>query len=318
MTDLSHAVVMITGAGGGFGRQMARQFQEAGGRLILTDVDEDRLTALQADIGAESENILASIPADLSDENGCEALYSEVVNIGTIPDVIVNNAGVGLGGRFDHVPQERWERLMQINLLAPMRLCHRFLPHLIERQSGHIVNISSIAGWIGSKGLTSYCSAKYGLRGFSEALAGDVEEFGVQVSTVYPFFSRTPILDSDQFGYEKRREVPLDMATDPADVVAAIIRGIRNNRQHIFPDRTARQIHYITRLIPWVVPFLNRRMQEKISSPVCFTTTQAVPGTIPGTVTLSPPGDKVTVPGIPGTRNIRARSPIDADCRRTS
>lgn len=265
MTVLDQAVVLVTGAAGGFGRQMARQFLDAGSRLILSDIEENRLIALQAEIDADAGDILAAIPADLSDEYGCKALYSEVQKAGASPDVIVNNAGVGVFGRFDHVPQDRWEQLMQINLLAPMRICYLFLPQLIERRSGHIVNISSIAGWIGAKGLTSYCSAKHGLRGFGEALAGDLEEFGVRVSTVYPFFSRTPILDSDQFGYEKRREVPMDMVTDPADIVAAIIKGIRHNRKHIFPDRTAKQIHYIARFLPWLVPILNRRIDDRIN-----------------------------------------------------
>jgi short-subunit dehydrogenase len=265
MTDLNKAVVLITGAAGGFGRQMTRQFHAAGARLIISDIDERCLLSLQADADLASADILAAIAADLSTEDGSQLLYEEVLKTEAVPDVIVNNAGVGLGGRLDHVPRDRWEQLMQINLLAPMRLCHLFLPHLIDRQSGHIVNISSIAGWIGTKGLTSYCAAKHGLRGFSEALAGDVEEFDVQVTTVYPFFSRTPILDSDQFGYESRREVPDDMVTDPADVVAAIIKGVRANRKNVFPDRTAKQIHYITRIFPWIIPILTRRMDEKIN-----------------------------------------------------
>jgi short-subunit dehydrogenase len=265
MTELSKAVVLITGADGGFGRQMTRQFLEAGSRLILSDLNENHLARLQADVESDAGDVVAAIPADLSRDDDCQRLYDEVLKTKTIPDIIVNNAGVGVGGRLDHVPRDRWEELMQINLLAPMRLCYLFLPHLIERRSGHIVNISSIAGWLGTKGMTSYCAAKYGLRGFSEALAGDLEEFDVRVSAVYPFFSRTPILDSDQFGYESRREVPVDMATDPADVVAAIIKGVRANRLHIFPDRTAKQIHYITRLIPWVVPILVKRLDEKIN-----------------------------------------------------
>ena len=265
MTELNQALVLITGADGGFGRQMMRQFLAAGSRLILSDIDEQRLRALQADFGAAPERVLGSIVADLSDADGCRLLYDEVLKIDAVPDVMVNNAGVGIGGRFDHVPRDRWEQLMQINLLAPMRLCQHFLPHLIERRSGHIVNISSIAGWVGTKGLTSYCAAKYGLRGFSEALAGDLEEFDIRVSTVYPFFSRTPILESDQFGYESRREVPDDIVTDPADVVAAIIKGVRANRNHIFPDRTAKQIHYLTRFFPWIVPALSKRLDEKIN-----------------------------------------------------
>lgn len=265
MTNLDQAIVLITGAGGGFGRQMTSQLSEAGSRLILSDIDEHRLCDLRAETSAGSNAVIASIPADLSDETGCRLLYEEVLKTGTMPDLIVNNAGVAVAGRFDHVPRDRWEQLVQIDLLAPMRLCQFFLPHLIERGSGHIVNISSIAGWLGTKGMTSYCAAKFGLRGFSEALAGDLEEFDIHVSTVYPFFSRTPILDSEQFGYEKRREVPDEMVTDPADIVAAIIKGIRTNKAHIFPDRTAKQIHYVTRFFPWIVPILNRRLEEKIA-----------------------------------------------------
>jgi len=264
MTELSKAVVLITGADGGFGRQMMRQFLEAGSRLILSDLNENRLARLQADVESGSGEILAAIPADLSQVDDCQHLYDEVLKTKMIPDVIINNAGVGVGGRLDHVPRDRWEQLMQINLLAPMRLCYLFLPHLIERKSGHIVNISSIAGWLATKGMTSYCAAKFGLRGFSEALAGDLEEFDVRVSAVYPFFSRTPILNSDQFGYESRREVPLDMATDPADVVAKILSGVRANRRDIFPDKMSRRIHYLKRFAPWIIPIINRRMQAKI------------------------------------------------------
>jgi len=264
MTDLNKAVVLITGAAGGFGRQMARQFHAAGSRLIISDVEERLLIGLQSDADLASADIVAAIEADLSRADDCQRLYDEVLKTDTVPDVIINNAGVGVSGRFDHVPKDRWEQLMEINLIAPMRLCQLFLPHLIERRSGHIVNISSIAGWIGTKGLTSYCAAKFGLRGFGDALAGDLEEFDVKVTTVYTFFSRTPILDSEQFGYEKRREVPMDMVTDPADVVAAIIKGVRKNRKQVFPDRMAKQIHYISRFLPWIVPILNRRIDEKI------------------------------------------------------
>ena len=144
-----------------------------------------------------------------------------------------------------------------------MRICYLFLPQLIERGSGHIVNISSLAGWIGTSGISSYCATKFGLRGFSDSLAADYEECGIEVSTVYPFFSRTPILDSEQFGYETRREVPDDMVTDPADVVAAIVKGVRMNRRDIFPDKMSRRIHYLKRSMPWVIPLIDRRMQER-------------------------------------------------------
>ena len=239
MTDLSDAVVLITGATGGFGRHMTQQCLAAGSRLLLTDIDKTSLESLAAD----NERILGSVTADLVDDTGCRKLFDGVEALGHRPDILINNAGIGVGGRFDHVPHDRWEQVVQVNLLAPMRLCYLFLPQMIERGSGHIVNISSLAGWIGTSGIASYCATKFGLRGFSDSLASDYGECGIRVSTVYPFFSRTPILDSDQFGFETRREVPDDMVTDPADVVAEILKGIKKNRRDIFPDKMSRRIH---------------------------------------------------------------------------
>ena len=263
MTDLNNALVLITGASGGFGRQMTAQFLAAGSDVLLCDRDEGPLLALQADFSGQAEHIKGVIAADLSNDNGCVQLFNDVRAKGLRPDVLVNNAGIAVSGRIDHVPQERWEALMQINLLAPIRLCNLFLPEMIARRSGHIVNISSLAGWIGSPGISTYCASKFGLRGFSESLAIDLEEFNIKVSAVYPFFSRTPILDSEQFGYEQRRTVPEDIITEPADVVAAIIRGIRRDRLHVFPDKMARRIYYLRRFCPWLIPRLSKRMQEK-------------------------------------------------------
>jgi short-subunit dehydrogenase len=263
MTDLNDAVVLITGAAGGFGRQMTRQFLEAGSRLLLTDIDAAALESLREEFRAHGDRILGGVAADLVDDAGCRKLFDDIEALGTIPDVLMNNAGIGVGGRFDHVPSDRWERVVQLNLLAPMRICYLFLPQMIERGGGHIVNISSLAGWIGTSGISSYCATKFGLRGFSDSLAADYADNGIKVSTVYPFFSRTPILDSEQFGYETRREVPDDMVTDPADVVAEIVKGVKKNRRDIFPDKMSRRIHYLKRFMPWIIPLIDRRMQER-------------------------------------------------------
>lgn len=259
MTDLSEKIVLITGAGGGFGLQMTQQFRDAGCKLVLTDITDRLLRPAVDDAG---DALLAAVAADLATEEGCGLIVGACTGKGLQPDVLVNNAGVGFGGRLDHVPREKWEMLMQLNLLAPMRLCNLFLPAMIESGSGHIVNISSLAGWIGSPGLSSYCASKFGLRGFGESLAVDLEDTGVQVSTVFPCFSRTPILDSPQFGYEEKRAIPENLISEPADVVRQIIKGIGKNQLHIFPDKHARRIHYLKRYMPWVISLLNRRMQK--------------------------------------------------------
>jgi len=260
MTEPANKTVLITGAGGGFGLHMVRQFRAAGAQLILADVSD---RALRQAIDDAGDDLVASVVADLATKEGCGAVAETCTSHNVVPDMLVNNAGVGVAGRLDHIPRDRWESLMQLNLLAPMRLCEQFLPGMIDRGSGHIVNMSSLAGWFGAQGMSFYCASKFGLRGFGESLAADLNGTGVHVTNVYPCFSQTPILESPQYGYEQRRTVPAYLISDPAHVVARIIEGVRRDRLHVFPDKYARLIHYVTRFAPWLVPLLDRRMQAQ-------------------------------------------------------
>ncbi len=236
---------------------MVRQFRDAGAKLLLTDVSDEALHGPAEECG---DALIESFAADLATEAGCDSVARICASRNTVPDILINNAGLAVAGRLDHIPRERWETLMQLNMLAPMRLCHRFLPGMIERNSGHIVNISSIAGWVGSAGMSHYCASKFGLRGFGVSLATDLEGTGVQVTNVYPCFSETPILDSPQYGYEERRKIPAYLVSKPQNVVAQLIKGVRRNRLHVFPDNYARILHYVTRFTPWLVPLIDRRM----------------------------------------------------------
>ncbi len=260
MTNPASKTVLITGAGGGFGRHMVRQFREAGAKLILTDISDKALSDPVSDAG---ESLVASVTADLATVDGCAAVQAAAASRDLVPDILVNNAGLGVAGKMHDVPPDRWETLMQVNLIAPMRFCHVFLPGMIERGSGHIVNISSVAGWLGSEGLSSYCASKFGLRGFGESLSAELVDTGVTVTNVYPCFSRTAIIDSPQYGYEERRVVPEYLISDPSKVVARMIKGIRRDKLHVFPDRYARPIHYATRFAPWLMRMLDRLLQKQ-------------------------------------------------------
>ena len=263
MTDLHDKTVLVTGAGGGFGRHMVQQFRAAGAKLLLTDISDGALAHAIDDAGSD---LVGCVATDLATEVGSRAVAEMCASLGA-PDVLVNNAGIAVAGRSDCVPQERWETLMQLNLLAPMRLCSQFIPAMVERGSGHIVNISSVAGWIGAQGLSSYCASKFGLRGYGDSLAYELDGTGVRVTTVFPCFSRTPILDSPQYGYEDRREVPEYLISEPNDVVRNIIKGVRRNHRYVFPDRYARLIQYLTRFAPWAVPYIDRRLDAQSIAP---------------------------------------------------
>lgn len=264
MTDLNNAVVLITGAGGGFGREMIRQFADAGSKLILHDLRKSFLDEACADVGVDESRILARIASDLSSGEGCNSLFYAVADAGLSPDVVVNNAGIAVGGRIDMVPRDRWEAVVQVNLLSPMRICELFTPAMIDRRSGHFVNVSSVAGWIGAKNMTSYSASKFGLRGFSESLQAELEEFNIVVSTVYPWFSKTAILDSEQFGLGEKMDIPDEIVTDPADIVAAVIAGIRADKAQLFPDKESRRIQFAKRHFPRLLAKLMRRFETNL------------------------------------------------------
>ena len=265
MTDLNRAVVVLTGATGGFGRELTKQLLQAGSQLILSDLDRSALDKFAAEISHEitTGKILACIESDLATSEGCEVLYQQVKSLNIPVDILINNAGIALLGRIDEVPQDKWERLMQVNLIAPMRLSALFMSEMIERRRGHIVNISSMAGWVAPAGMVHYSSSKFGLRGFSMGLWNEVKSYNVKVTAVYPFFSKTPILQSESFGTltQNRQGFPENMATEPADVMAKTIKAIVRNRLHVFPDRMGKTIYLIQQYFPQLFEIVSQKFK---------------------------------------------------------
>ncbi len=267
MTELQSATVLLTGASGGFGQEFIKQLIAAGSYLILTDRDRPHLEHTLSTLIPNREPILATLEADLNSRSGCQSLYDQVIALHRPIDILINNAGIAIFGRMDEVPSEKWEEVMQLNLLTPMRLSTLFVPQMIERQSGHIVNISSVAGWSAPAGLAHYSASKFGLRGFSEGLANELKPFQVKVTAVYPYFSRTPILRSPGYGSLAQRlpEFPENQATDPAQVIHHILQGILQNRTQIFPDRTAQMIHLLKRYSPQLLQWLSHQLSEQLT-----------------------------------------------------
>lgn len=269
MTHLQNKNILITGAGGGFGQQFAVQLLAKDANLILTDLDE-------ADLKKKGERwreqagrgkVIKIIGSDLSDGNGVDALFQKIDDSQAPIDVLINNAGIGMAGRHDEIPRGEWERLMQVNLLAPMRLCALLAPQMIARQQGHIVNICSMAAWVNDVGLGAYSASKFGLRGFSEALAEELQPYNIKVSAVHPFYSKTPILNSPRYGQLAANLPDIEHddlppgVSDPADVIRETIKGIEEDRLHIFPDRMARLIYYFSRYRPGIFNILKRQLR---------------------------------------------------------
>lgn len=263
MPSLDRKTVLVTGAAGGFGRELMRQLLHEGSMLILSDRTLADLHRAAADVAAElggpvQGRILGFIAADLSTAEGASALATQAEAIAPQIDVLINNAGLSFLGAFADLPPDRWELIMQVNLLAPMRLTRALLPRMIERGSGHIVNLSSCAGLIGTPNLVAYSTSKFGLRGFGEGLGNELERHGIGVTNVYPYFARTPILESEHFGNAPTPELPGGRIDEPSMVISELIAGVKADRRHVYPGPTAKLIYQLQKPGPWALPALLR------------------------------------------------------------
>lgn len=252
MKNLNGKVVVLTGATGGLGKEMVAAFLREGSTLILSDISESSLKELTSKLrGYGTGKILGYITVDLTTKEGIEDLVRYTLGyIESGPDILVNNAGIAVFGPFQDVPSNRWEKIIELNLLAAMRLTHAFLPNMIKKHSGHIVNISSVAGIVATPGLAAYSTSKFGIRAFGEALSRELRHQGIEVTNVYPFFTRTPILESEQFGVKERKTLPDFILAEPKDVVNDMITGIKNNTLHVFPGPIPLLFDWISRLVP--------------------------------------------------------------------
>jgi 3-oxoacyl-[acyl-carrier protein] reductase len=178
-------VAIVTGAGRGIGRATAQLLLRSGMQVALVARSEDELrrAALEA---ADGNGRALVVPADVSDERQVErAVRHTLEELGRV-DILVNNAAIGDWCPVESYSLERWDRLMAVNLRGVFLCARAVIPIMRRQAAGHIVNLSSGAGRRGLKNRAAYSASKFGVMGFSEALALEVSEFGIKVTAVLP------------------------------------------------------------------------------------------------------------------------------------
>ncbi len=186
MASLQGKVVLITGASSGFGAAAARLFAAEGCRVVLSARRLERLEALAEAIRAEGGQALA-VACDVTRQEEIEALVAVTLEAYGRIDVLFNNAGFGRLNWLDALdPADDIDRQIDVNLRGAIQMARAVLPHMMAQGSGHILNMSSVAGWIATPLYSVYAATKFGLRGFTEALRREAAPFGVQVTGIYP------------------------------------------------------------------------------------------------------------------------------------
>ena len=261
--QLAGAVALITGAASGIGAALAEGLAAKGCNLLLVDRDAVGLEATAGKIRGVTVEMRI---LDLTDADAIRILPEWVQERFGRLDILINNAGVALGGRFDETHLEDFEWLMDINLRGVVRMCHAFLPMLRARPAAQIVNLSSLFGLIAPPGQVAYCTSKFAVRGFSEALRHEYAGTGLGVTVVHPGGVATGIsrnargrrppgdpeaAERARVEDETAREAFGKLLTlAPTEAAAAIIRGIETRAPRILIGKDARNAALIQRLMP--------------------------------------------------------------------
>jgi len=265
MKELKGKVVALTGAGSGIGRGTAMAMAREGARLAIADINEDGLNetaAMVADAGGEvSTHVL-----DVSGRDAVDQWASDAISQHGQVDVVINNAGVTLAATGAEQSHDDVAWVMNINFWGVVHGTRAFLPHMLERNSGHVVNISSVFGLFGVPSQSAYCASKFAVRGYSDSLRVELRDSNVGLTVVHPGGIRTNIVNSARFRMQGEAAPSRDdfvtgankmlARTEPAKAGELIVNAVRRNKPRLLIGRDAKYIDFMQRLMPARFPLM--------------------------------------------------------------
>ncbi len=221
-TFIQNQIAVVTGAGRGIGRAIAIELGRLGARVVLIARSRRELEEVAQVIGSNA----SVMPGDVRKQDELRSILEQAgTAIGPV-DILVNAAGIGIFGPVANFKDEDFENLIETNLRGIFLTCRFVLPSMIGRKTGHIINIASIAGKVGSANRAVYCASKFGVVGFTESLAEEVREHGIRASVICPGSTDTRFSPAETSG--KARDKMLQ-PEDVAHAVRMIVTQQRNS-----------------------------------------------------------------------------------------
>jgi short-subunit dehydrogenase len=267
MKRLENRVAIVTGAASGIGQALALCLAKHGCDLSLVDVNEEGLKETKQKVQTHERKVSTHV-VDVSRKDEMERLPDEVLSQHGKVNILINNAGVSLTGRFEDVSLEDFEWIFGVNFWGMIYGCKFFLPHLRKADEAHIVNVASDFGLFGLPTKTGYCSTKFAIRGFSEALRAELYSSNVRLTCVYPCAVNTAIVKTGRAVDEEKKKLEaqfLESRSLPVEKVAEkIVRGIKRNSARVLIGFDTRMIDAATRLAPNLTNTLVAKMQKRV------------------------------------------------------
>lgn len=233
--------VVVTGGSSGIGLATAKQFAAAGADVAIVARDADKLERAAIELRALCllpEQRVTAVSADLSQWEATRDAFAELAIQGFEPDVLVNSAGVVYPGVFTEMPFEHFEINIACGFWSVVYPCRAAAPAMVARGSGHIINVSSGAGFLGLYGYTGYSASKYAVMGFTEVLRCEMKPAGVRVSVVCPPDTQTPALELERTMRPPETDALAGKVKPiaPEKVADAIVRTVDRYRYLVIPD----------------------------------------------------------------------------------
>lgn len=233
--EIRDAVAVVTGGASGIGRATVRELAQRGARVVVADVHEDRLEEVRVEIEDMGGRVL-TVRCDVAFDDQVEHLRNEALEEMGRVDIVMNNAGVVAMGPPERMTMEEWDWILQVNVYGVIRGVRAFLPHMLERGSGHIVNTASLAGLFAyAWDSVPYITGKFAVAGFTEALALYARPLGVGVSLVCPGLVDTNLGETARFvGVDDPsawvKEIQLPPAVAPEEVATRVVDAVSEDR----------------------------------------------------------------------------------------
>ncbi len=257
MRVLRDKKVLLTGAAGGCGQAMARRFAKEGARLFLVDVDAVGLQSIADECRSVVPDVHA-VECDLMCPKRISALTRRLVSTWGKLDILINNAGVCYYGKWHHMSDKQWDTIQSVNLNAPIQLTRELLPALLANRESHVLNVSSMYGYMTTPRCAAYHTTKFALIGLSEALRMEYCRAGLGVTVLCPGFIKTGFFARTSTAGASAPSPPAWLCASPDSVARAAITAIRRNRRFVTVTALARIMHWTRRLSPGLLDKLSR------------------------------------------------------------
>ena len=248
VTDLRGRVAVVTGGGKGIGREIVRRLASEGARVAVWDIDVAAAGAVAEEANTEAVGIYADVTDDAS---VAEAVQMTEDEIGPV-DILVNNAGVYVPGNLEEQHADQWRFTMDVNATAVITVTRAVLPRMQERNTGHVVNISSAAGLLGVPGMATYVASKWSVLGFTEAMRHEARNRGsaIRFSSVHPMYVTTGLFEGARLTGIGALIVP---QVKSYDVVARAVvdKALRRGRLMVLRPRSLRLATLFRGILPY-------------------------------------------------------------------